>query len=527
MTTAATPRRKASLSTEEENAQLSLFRRDVAWACDQFGVIDDAQGLGGRGDGTMPFKPWPAQIRVLWQLAEHQRVIILKARQLGISWIVCWFVLWKCLTLPGQNWLLFSKGQNEANDLIRRIRALYDRMPGWIRFRLPTMIGPGSRSELAWANGSRVKSMPATKNAGISFTASGVVMDEAAHMLWAESLYVSVKPTVDAGGQLIILSTANGVGGLFHGIWDKAAHGLNTFKTVFLPWWARPGRTKAWYAQVVRDAKDPKLVPQEYPANAAEAFLASGRTRFEQAWITVQVQNSRPKLDARAYPADWWKAPDWPGPAEGRIPAPGTVPGLSVYGLPDPSRRYVVAADVAEGKETQGGGERDYCAAAIVDADSYEEMATIHGQWEPDAFATYLMSLGRAYNLAPLVVERNNHGHAVLVTLKLLGYPAIARGHDDAPGWHTNEKTKPQGIDLLAEMLRDDLIRVHHPATHLELSYYSVLKNGSTGAQPGYHDDLVMAWYLFLSWMRDRRRKVGGLPQAIGDGFALKNYLGR
>lgn len=444
-------------------------------------MIDDAQGHG-EGDGTMPFKLWPAQIGVMWQLMVERLIIILKARQLGISWICCAYALWLCLFQAGKFVLIFSKGQNEANEMLSRIRKLYERLPDWLKAAAPQLI-KSNTTELEWSNGSRIESLPATKSAGRSLTATLVILDEAAFLLFASELYTALKPTIDAGGQLIILSTANGIGNLFHQLWTRASAGLNKFKTIFLPWWSRPGRDAAWYAAQLAEYTDGAMVKQEYPATAIEAFLVSGRVRFQQAWIAKQAPHLIDPIDLAHAP-------------ERFRPALAAIDGLLFYAPPQLGRRYILAADVAEGTETG-----DYSAAVLIDAESWVELASLHGHWEPDQYAAYLWALAQVYG-AEIGVERNNHGHAVLVALKNLGAHKIALGHDGKRGWLTNAQTKPQAIDLLAQALRDGSLAVRTQAALEEMAIYRTLKDGDTGAPNGYHDDYVMAWAIALMLAR-------------------------
>lgn len=212
-------------------------------------------------------------------------VMILKARQLGISWLVCAYALWLCLFQDGRVVLLFSQGQMEADELLRRIRDLYKRLPDWMRDGdgMPRL-NKENTSQLAWSNGSSIQSLPATPKAGRSFAASLVVMDEFAFMEHAESLYGAAKPTIeDGGGQLIILSTANGEGTLFNQLWNDAVEKVSRFTAVFLPWTSRPSRNLQWYANLSKDASTPRLVKmiqQEYPAAPEEAWISVGSERF-------------------------------------------------------------------------------------------------------------------------------------------------------------------------------------------------------------------------------------------------------
>lgn len=222
----------------------------------------------------MPFKLWPAQAELLWALLLNRLVLILKSRQLGVSWICCWYVLWLCFWQAGKLALLLSRGQDEANEMLRRVRVLYERLPEWIRQAGPSVVKLNTE-EIAWSNGSRVQSLPASPGSGRSYTASVAIMDEAAFMAYASEVYTAMKPTIDAGGQLVILSTANGRANLFYTLCERAMKGLGGFVFRFLPWWVRPGRDTAWYAATEADAIDATLMKQEYPATPEEAFEAT------------------------------------------------------------------------------------------------------------------------------------------------------------------------------------------------------------------------------------------------------------
>jgi len=434
----------------------------------------------------MPFRLWPAQAWVLWQFCLHRLIIILKARQLGISWLCCLYALWLVLFKRGQVVLLFSKGQRESVELLRRVGVLYERLPRWLRLLLPRRTTNNTET-MTWANGSSILSLPGT--GGRSFTASLVIVDEAAHIAQAREIYMAVKPTIDAGGQLIILSTANGLGNLFHQIWVKAEAKANGFTPIFLPWWTRPGRDAAWYEAQKAEYTDPDMIHQEYPATPREAFVASGRSRFHGSWIEAQEARVREPLPDDQIPADLRPLLGLPGGGTFAFFAAGVI-----------GRRYVIGGDVAEG--LQNG---DWSTAVVIDAETWEEMATLRVHCEPDQFAEYLLLLQRHYLGATLGIERNNHGHATLAALKRLGAPNVYRHTDKRAGHVTNAQTKPLSIDLLAEALRDALCTVRWAVSLSEMQHYRIEDDGDTSAPEGYHDDLVMAWAIAL-WVARHAR---------------------
>lgn len=226
----------------------------------------------GESVALIPFDLWPAQADVLGQMAANRLLVILKARQLGISWLTCLYVLYLCVTQPGRTVLLLSRGQLEANELIHRIGVLESHHKDRAEFPELTTDNTG---ELEWANGSRVLSLAATKNAGRGFTASLVVLDEYAFMTFGQQTLASVKPTIDAGGKLFIISSADGNGSPYHQFWQAAERGTSGYVPIFLPWHVRPERAEVpgWRDQKILEANgDTAAVLREYPESAIEAF---------------------------------------------------------------------------------------------------------------------------------------------------------------------------------------------------------------------------------------------------------------
>lgn len=221
----------------------------------------------------VPFVAWPRQRDVLNVLQRDQLIVFLKARQLGISWLLCGFALAFCTQQTGQSVLMLSQGQLEANELIRRVSLMYHHHED--KALLPAM-PTDNTGDLAWSNGSRIISLAATKRAGRTFTAAKVILDEWAFMQWPRETLAAVKPTIDAGGQLIIISTADGYGSAYHQFWQAAASGANGYTPIFLPWTARPDRGPGWRDQKIIEASGDRVsVLREYPENDIEAFQAA------------------------------------------------------------------------------------------------------------------------------------------------------------------------------------------------------------------------------------------------------------
>lgn len=415
--------------------------------------------------------------------------ICLKARQIGMTWLVVARALHQCLSRDGQLIVGYSVTEDESKDLVNRARLMYSHLPEWMKSRVP--LESDAVGRLRWANRSEFRARPATLRAGRSYTATGVILDEWAWLSYAEQLYEAAIRAVEAGGWLVGLSTANGRGGAYYGVWKAAYAGLNDFAAIFLPWWSRPGRDEEWYARQLRNSTDPQVLKQEMPATPEEAFIASGRMRFDQSWIEAQSPRLAAPLPRSAWPARL-RALEL-GRAGNR---------LDVYELPTPGR-IVLGADTAEG--VPGG---NYDAAVAYDDRTGRVLAVLHGHWDHDTYARLLLETALAVG-ATLVVERNNHGHAVLLAARHWKDrdPAyrpvpIAAGLDGKPGWNTTASTRPAMLAEVAVVLRDGRISARDKGLLAELADHRVLDDGSTGPSPGGTDDLVLALAVALGYLR-------------------------
>lgn len=184
-----------------------------AFFIDRCAQLYDPTGAtgGGLSRGWQPFRLWPSQVAALETLAANRLCVVLKARQLGMSSLTVAFALWHMLFRPTATVLLFSKRDDEAVHLLNvRLRDMYDRLPRPLQAAAVTR---DNAHEFRLSNGSAALAFPTT--GGRSYTASIAIVDEADHVGGAaagddlDTLLNAVKPTIDGGGRLILLSTAD------------------------------------------------------------------------------------------------------------------------------------------------------------------------------------------------------------------------------------------------------------------------------------------------------------------------------
>ncbi len=172
----------------------------AAYFLEKWGWVYDA---GQRG--WVRFRLWPAQVTTLNTMASEKLTVVLKARQLGLTWLALGYAQWLMLFKPAATVLLFSQRDDEAVQMLEfRLRGMYERLPGWMQCR-----GVYKEAAHEWrlSNGSAALAFPTT--GGRSYTATLAVVDEADFAPDLDGLINAVKPTIDAGGQMVLLSTAD------------------------------------------------------------------------------------------------------------------------------------------------------------------------------------------------------------------------------------------------------------------------------------------------------------------------------
>src|SRR5581483_7188543 len=199
--------------------------------------IPHCQIQPAEGGLPVPFALWDFQLDALREFEEHARIIILKARQLGLSWLALAFMLWLTSCNRGQTALILNRGLRESIELLDRVRFMHKRLQPALRPRITKDVV----DHLEFGDiGCRIYSLPATEFAGSGITAQFVMLDEWAKIRGIAKILVSLLPTLSAGGKLVGISTAQGFHNQFAEEWKKAISGGSRYYPMFIPWDAHP-----------------------------------------------------------------------------------------------------------------------------------------------------------------------------------------------------------------------------------------------------------------------------------------------
>ena len=422
------------------------------------------------GVGVEDFQPWPHLKSCLDLILGNRLVLLGKARQVGVSWLLALYALWVVTYQKGASVLILSKGQVEAAELLARIRLAWRELPPELRQTL----GADQAMMLTFPdNDAKIRVLPATQDAGVGETATLVICDEWDLHPYAGANYAILKPTIDAGGQFIGASAfyKTDMETFFKRMWRSVPD--NGFAKLFLPWDVRPGRTQAWYDEVKRTFLSVDQFLGQYPTSEAEALMPPQELTF----FDGKALLSMPVL-----------------PAKQGIIKPKQV-----------GRRYCAGWDPA------GEGE-DRHSLHILDCGSGEVVAHLAENGPIELFTQKGYNLLESYGSPLLGLEDNGVGKATRKLMEALGYTRFYYS-DKARSrmWLTNTLTRPHMLINLAIAVREGAVVIYDQETVKEMLEFT----REMKAPGGRHDDRVFS--LAITWqMRNEVPKHGGMTVFSG-----------
>lgn len=488
-----------------------LFFRDCV-------KIPAGEMFGGT-TGRTSFELFDYQQETLDLIRSNRYVAVLKARQLGLTTLMMAYAFWTLLFRPGSNVVLVSRSQTAANSALEMIDFMYNFLPAWAKQR-----GPKVESDAATHHSyrfhdgltSKITSYAATRTVAAGQTATLVLWDEAALAEYQDDALRTLLPTTDAGGSMVVFSTARGGYNAFAQLFKAAERGESQFVPIFHPWHSSRFMNSAadrgeidltHYEAKRRDlSSEPWRFYAEYPSSSEEAFRQSGRSRFP----------NLPEIDEyKEFPyrcsinVDTMGRPAITEDDDGLLMClpeafDGTPPGC----------KAVVAIDSSSGTGgdytviTVGWVGQDgvpvrvaYWRSNMVEPTEYAQVAFLLGQFFAD----------KAGRSALMVVERQGgYGETVVHALRGMGYANLYvhkyTGHrkyrqDTSYGFPMTMTRRPLVVDTLAEWLNYESGQVMggvDRALRRELGSFVVKENGSVSADAGEHDDLVMSTAIWL-----------------------------
>lgn len=451
---------------------------------------------------------WEWQQATLNSWVDNPKTIILKARQLGITWLAGLYALHMVQFRPGSRTLIFSIKETEASKAVGRIWDMRESLPTFLRtgeVLKPTRGARPSTELVIRHDDGRVSSVIAfasSKAAGHGETAALVILDEFSRQEYASDTWKAVLPTASKGGRIVTISTGNGVssvtrqgdvaGNFFHWLWTNADE--NNIEKEFLAWDRHPNRDEDWYTLNANPLPAADR-GEQYPRDENEAFILTGDPYFDREAL-MDYRDNRKRTPLYRF--------DFVSVNQRKARAVKHPLGkIWMFELPNPMVKYAIALDTATGR-----GE-DYSSATVIDLSTMAFVARFHGRMEGIEMAEQLHFLGKLYNTAIIAVEAaGGFGEPVILSLRSdkhgrPKYPKLYRHRQetrpDSPqmktyGYPVNTKTRPLLLTQLELALRERAIPYMDTDTINEYqTFVHRNTNPSPRAQEGCNDDRVMS----------------------------------
>ena len=439
--------------------------------------------------GKLLFDPFTYQLGLMESYHKYRFNINMMPRQTGKTTCAAIYLTWYAMFNPDQTILIAAHKYTGAQEIMQRIRYVYEMCPDHIRAGVTSY----NKGSIEFENGSRIASQTTTGNTGRGMSISLLYCDEFAFVMpnIAEEFWTSISPTLATGGRAIITSTPNSDEDTFATIWKQAEDkfdangneqevGINGFHSFIAEWHEHPDRDDKWKADEIGRIGEEKF-RREYGCE----FLVFDETLINSIKLAA-MEGTTPLLNMGQ--TRWYKKP------------------TSQY-------TYCVSLDPSMGT----GG--DYSAIQVFELPTYEQVA----EWRHNQTAIP----GQIRILADICkyieqetnhpagiywsVENNGLGEAALIVIQDFGEEnipglfvsePIRKGHvrKFRKGFNTTHSTKVTACSRLKTMVENDKMSIKSKVLIGELKNF-IATGSSYQAKSGATDDLISATLLSLRMM--------------------------
>jgi len=414
--------------------------------------------------GLIPFNLYPYQTKMFDQFNSERFNIVLACRQSGKSISSVAYLLWFALFNPEKTIAVLANKGATAREMLARVTLMLENLPFFLQPGCKAL----NKGSIEFSNNSRIIAAATSGSSIRGMSVNLLYLDEFAFVERAAEFYTSTYPVVSSGKdtKVIITSTANGIGNMYHKIWEGAVQGINEYKPFRVDWWDVPGRDENWKAQTIANTSQLQF-DQEF----GNTFFGTGDTLI----------NAETLLGLRAKPPK------------------KILEGNSVwiYDEPEKDHEYIMTVDVSKGRG------QDYSTFNVIDisARPFKQVAVYRNNLiSPILFPNVIYKYAKAYNNCYVIVEANDQGGVVCNGLyydfEYENLHTESSVKANALGVEMNRKIKRLGCSGIKDIIEEKKLEIVDEHTILEVSTF-VAKGQSYEASDGNHDDLMMNLVMF------------------------------
>jgi hypothetical protein len=378
-----------------------------------------------------------------------------------------------------------------------------------------------------------------TKGVGRSFTGQLFHGSEVAFWPHADTHSAGVIQAIpnEPGTEIILESTANGVGNYFHQAWLDAVNGKSEYQAIFIPWYwqfeyrapykgteeVTPAELEEeaqlrerfglddnqiqWRRDKIDELKSKDKFKQEYPCHWREAFLFSGRKYFPAEALERQESHVREPIAVGVLEQS----------KDTLIFKEQSNGYLEIFEYPKEDEDYVIGGDIATGEAEGGPGSDDEGDANVGHVfkrgNRFEQVARFTPIGGADDMGRCSVLVAEYYGgRVPVGLERTGVGLTAVVAARDTGYKHLlhtAEGKEATTkakkktklGWDTTPASRPGLCAKLLEGIRDGWLVLRSESTLSEFSTFITGSGGRPEGAEGCHDDEVFAAGIALQTM--------------------------
>ena len=413
-------------------------------------------------EGLVPFNLYPYQEKMFEQFEDNRFSIVLACRQSGKSIAVVAYLLWYVIFKGEQVVGILANKEVIAREMLGRITLMLESLPFYLQPGCTAL----NKKSISFSNNSRLIASATSSSSIRGMSLNLVYLDEFAFVDNASEFYTSTYPVISGGktSKVIITSTANGIGNMYHKLYEGAIQKTNEFVPYRVDWWDVPGRDDKWKQTTIENTS-----PLQFDQEFGNSFHGTGNTLISAE--TLLALRAKHPIEERS--------------------------NVKIYEHPKEDHNYLMFVDTSRGRG------QDYSTFNVIDVSTNPFMqACVYrcNTISPLLFPDLLYKYATHYNMCYVVVESNDAGQVVVNGLYYdLEYENVfveSMVRANAIGVTMTKKVKRMGCSNIRDIMEQKKLVINCEDTIREMSTF-VAKGSSYGADHNNHDDLMMNLVLF------------------------------
>ena len=412
--------------------------------------------------GLVNFDLYPYQEKMFDHFNESRFSIVLACRQSGKSISSVGYLLWYAIFKPEQTIAVLANKGATAREMLSRVTLMLENLPFFLQPGCKAL----NKGSIEFSNNSRIVAAATSGSSIRGMSVNLLFLDEFAFVENAAEFYTSTYPVVSSGisSRVIITSTANGLGNIYHKLWEGAVQGTNEYKPFRVDWWDVPGRDEEWKRQTVSNTSELQF-DQEFGNN----FLGTGNTLISGE-VLLGLKATEPLVRQES---------------------------IRTYERPQEGHDYIMTVDVAKGRG------QDYSTFNVIDITQrpFKQVCVYQDNMiSPLLFPDIIHKYAKTYNDAYVIIESNDQGAVVCNGLyydwEYENMFVESSLKANALGATMTKKVKRIGCSNIKDLVEQKKLDIVDGETIIEMSTF-VAKGTSYEASDNNHDDLMMNLVMF------------------------------